>query len=358
MKNNMKNVFIDTSILSRIIWSRSGKYDLSLKNTWNTIIEQIDQYIPNVLDNFKLLDSNLLFLEIIGLGSIKDKKNKDIIFSHRPFNLDIKQNEWKNFYPDGIELFIEHVGNRIENFICKQLTQRNLYRQTIAFKKNYSCHENSHFVFATVKNWGKTIKNPESYAKFKRDFYWDTLSKYPFINLDDIPSDEQEQATIFWGSIMGFLFRQYLEIYKQDFTFEANCLGLFAEINRIGSLYKHKGYHKILKQWSDMVDAESIHYALIGKRKTLNVNEPVIVITGDKTEDIKRRLECSYKNLIEISEIPSKHNSDLNLKINMCPGIVICIDVNKNPLQVVDYINVQDYIEKIKMNTASEPVKQ
>jgi hypothetical protein len=70
----------------------------------------------------------------------------------------------------------------------------------------------------------------------------------------------------------------------------------------------------MLKPWSDMVDAESIHFALIGKRKTLQKNEPVIVITCDRKEAIEQRLESLYRNLCDIG--------NKGFVINICPGTI------------------------------------
>ena len=160
-----------------------------------------------------------------------------------------------------------------------------------------------------------------------------------------------------WAGVMGILYREYHAEYAKDALLETSTLGLFARIDRVGSSYNgtasQRGYDEILREWDDMVDADSISYALIGKRMTLEINEPVIVVTGDQKEDVDRRLECLYKNL---QEMKAK-----GLATVICPGTIILFSLEtmecSGKLDVQDFINKLDSIEEPSLVATSEPQK-
>ena len=343
MRINKRHAFYDTSILSRIAWTQAGDSEEQTKKRWNEFLDDMDKLIPGFSEqNYELVATDALFMEIIGLGSVKDKsvkKGKNYAFSSNSLKSHVKDIEWKNYVSDP-EAFVKCLVRGIDSFIKNELKPRNLYRQARLFQESYVCHENSHFILARVKRWRKNIDNQSIYANFRNNIMWDTIFKYPFIDVASMDSKERLDAMIFWAGVLGIMFKEYYEIYKENYSLEVSALGLFSEVNRIGGFDKQKRYDRLLKQWSDMVDAESIHFALIGKRKKLFVNEPVIVITCDKKEDVQRRLECLYKNLNELAE--------KGLKIDICPGVVILFLIDKDDTVKFDsIINVQDFINTL-----------
>jgi hypothetical protein len=339
----MKKVFFDTSILSRIAWSQKNEPLEKIRDKWDFFLGKIDSIYPGFSEeNIELISSHATYLEIIGFGAIRKRNSiKNSVFTKKPIkalsHLVIKD-EWKQH--TNPENFIQDVADRVNKFIKNELSPRNLYRQTLNFLRSYPSHPQSHFIVANVKHWSKNIKNePEFYALFQAAFFWDSIFRYPFINIDTIAVPDHEKAMHIWAKVMGTLFREYYKQYTENVSLECSSLGFFAEIDRIGSFHngiaKQRGYKDILRRWDDMADVDSIHYALVGKRITLKINEPIIVVTGDKREDIEQRLECLYKNLQEMTA--------KGLPINTCLGTIIpfsleTMEINGNPIDVRDFI--------------------
>lgn len=340
-KRDVRNVYYDTSILSRIAWTDINKPLDELIRSWNSFLIIIEGFYPGFcFEDHKWINSDILFLEIIGLGTIKEKdrkKNSNQVFTSRSLNSYTQLIDWQIF--NNTEDFIQHLANIIDEFIATELSERNLRRQTHWFQRNYKPHELSHFIFARIKQWRKSLKNKGDRRILRNTLMWDSIFKFPFIDLNKIDTALHARAMKFWAEVIGLMFKEYYEMFKVDVELESSTLGLFAEVHRVGSFVKQKQHPKLLKIWRDMADSEAMHYALVGKRKKIELQKPVIVITCDKAEDVKQRLECQYKNLIEMSQ--------KGLKIPLCPGEIICFKVINQKLKFDQRIIVQDFINTL-----------
>jgi hypothetical protein len=347
----MKNIFFDTSILSEIAWSEGR---VPKEGTWDFFLSQMDAIYPGFSEeDLTWISSTALLLEIIGLGMVRTSNRIGHSIFEKNFNplrRSVIEGAWRQSASP--EMFFQDITKQVDLFIKRELNSRNLYRQSLKFLRSYSSHLQSHFIVARVNRWSKNIRNEsEVYDLFQEAFFWDSIFRYPIIDIHKIAKRERLGAMQFWAAVLGIAYREYYWQYVSDVSLEVGPLGLFAEIDRVGSFYNgftnQRGYGEILRRWDDMVDADSIYFALIGKRITLKTNEPVIVITGDKREDIERRLKCLYKNL-QIMEAKG-------LPINKCPGTIIpfsleTMQVEGQPLEVCDFINRLDTTEESSSN--------
>jgi hypothetical protein len=342
----MNNIFMDTGILSEIVWCRSEQNNLDqLRMSWDNLGEKIEHYIPGFSENtFRLITSDFLLLEIIGLGSVKEGIAKNTILTYKRLKSYVPYHDWIKYYDKGAD-FIRSVRQYIENYVETELSSRKLARQALYFERKYRCHELAHFIFSVIKDWRKEIKDQNNYMRFKQNLIWEIILKYPFIDFAQVAPKERDKAIKLWIEIIGTMLSEYYDAYNSCPTLlQVPIVGLFGEIHKICKFYTKnstEGYDDIFKLWSDMVDAESIHYALMGMRKGLTINEPVTIITIDSYEAVERRLECLYTNLIEISK---KDSTGKRLKINLCPGKIICCKFQNGIWEVTRSFEVENYI--------------
>ena len=129
---------------------------------------------------------------------------------------------------------------------------------------------------------------------------------------------------------MGRLCRFYYEL--RGMGFEYSALGLFAEIHRLGDCFKRpnpdeKKYDALIRTWDDMADADSINYALLGRK-----GEAVNILTMDKKDDVGHRLQCLSQNLREVAS--------LGFPSEMCPGTITLFSDS-----LTDFLLVEDVIK-------------
>ena len=97
---------------------------------------------------------------------------------------------------------------------------------------------------------------------------FDTVFRYPFIDLKKIEKKDRLQAAKLWAEIMGRLTRVYFEV--RSLGFDCSALGLFSEINKIGGCFNslnpdQEKYDILMRTWDDMADTDSINFALLGE---------------------------------------------------------------------------------------------
>ncbi len=336
MNTNKKCFFFDTSILSSISFIDQNHSSKDTKIRWEQFLNQMDIHHSNFADvDFTWITSPALFLELIGLGQIRNELKKTV-----------SNIEWKDFVSSKSELntalFCDRIAKRIRTFVLTKLPAKKLYRMAVIdFQRKYKSHPFSHFITARIKRWGKDLRNPENYKVLASSIFWDTLFRYPFINLKHILPRERLLATQLWAGVMGRLFRNYYELYKDGFG--GSVLGLFTELHRIGACFNspdidQNKYDPLMRTWDDMADADSISLALLGKNQ-----QAVHIVTMDKKTDIERRLLCLAKNLNEMT--------GYGFNIEFYPGT---ISIFSQTLELTDFLSVQDIISSVILQTSLE----
>ncbi|CRX37569.1 hypothetical protein ELAC_0208 [Estrella lausannensis] len=292
----------------------------------------MERFHPNFVNtDFTWIWTSAIFLELIGLGQIRKALKTQVS--------DILPAEWKNFASEEeikSEAFCDHIAARIKKFISEHLSSRRVYRQaTVSFLRRYPNHQHSHFIAARIKRMAKDIRELPKYNTFISEIFFDTLYRYPFIDLKRIEKNERLRAMKLWGGVVGKLCGMYFECRKLGFHHSA--LGLFSEINRIGGCFNsttpdQEKYDYLIRTWDDMADADSVNFALLGKDQ-----QPVHIITLEKKTDIERRLRCLAQNLrnLEAKGFISK----------FFPGTITVFSSN---LRDAEFFNVYDVINNSK----------
>jgi hypothetical protein len=327
MKFSKKNFYIDTSILSLISFTKAEEPSSQVIKNYEYFLDQMDSHHSTFVDaDFTWIVTSALFLELIGMGQVKTKlKNQ------------VNTKEWEQFialeHEDATGLFCDVIAKRARSYILTNLPANKVYRQaTVEFLRDFRTHAHAHFVSSRIKRWAKNLRETTHYNAFAKAIFLDTVFRYPFINIKEIKKCDRLKAMQLWAGVMGRLCRVYYEL--RGMGFEYSALGLFAEIHRLGDCFKQpnpdkKKYDALIRTWDDMADADSINYALLGRK-----GEVVNILTMDKKDDVIRRLKCLSQNLREIAS--------LGFSSEMCPGTITLFS---DSLQVTDFLLVEDVIK-------------
>lgn len=323
---NQKNFFFDTSIVSPITFRKMGTSLTETINTWEQFLDEMDYYHTNFADTaFKWLRRPALYLEIIGLGDIREE-----------LKTQVSPTEWANYSAfdpeEGAIIFYNQIEKRIRDYIYKKIPAKNLYRETtVNFLREYTHHLQAHWLVSKIKQWAKNLRHPDHYQAFAEAIIWDTLTRYPYINLKSIAKKDRLSAMKLWAGIAGLITKKYLE-HRAD-GFEYSALGLFAEIHKTVDCFNstnpdEKKYDTLIRTWDDMADADSINFALLGYNQ-----QPVHVVTMEKTDELKRRLQCLAENL--------KGLSPYGFTPIFLPGTITNFSQS---IKIIDFFEVQDFL--------------
>ena len=163
---------------------------------------------------------------------------------------------------------------------------------------------------------------------------------YRFPYAENFLKEDQKLYKQFWATIKAHLLNSFFSDYKKDESVNTSPLGIVADNNM-----RFNNGTKLLRIWDDMADTDSIKFALMGCKEN---NKPVIVITADSPEDIKKRLECLYTELKYANDLYKKNNQPDRIIQFFNPGIIFCF--NGKTLELKKLINVESFCNKIKFN--------
>lgn len=321
-----KSYFFDNSIISPITFREIGMSPTETMNTWEQFLDQMECCHANFADTaFKWLRRPALYLEIIGLGKIREDLKKQV-----------SSTEWTNYSSfdseEGAVIFYNQIEKRIRDYIYKKIPAKFLYRETtVKFLREYTYHPQAHWLVSKIKQWAKNLRTPEHYRAFVEAIIWDTLTRYPYINIKAISKKNRLTAMKLWAGIAGLITKKYLQ-HRAD-GLEYSALGLFAEIHKTVDCFNstnpdEKKYDVLIRTWDDMADADSISFALLGYNQ-----QPVNVVTMEKTDELKRRLQCLAENL--------KALAPYGFTPIFFPGTITNFSQS---ISIIDFFDVQDIL--------------
>lgn len=287
-KNENIKAYLDNSILS----------ELRLKSK-----EQIER-ITFILKNFKkrgivaknFILTDKLFLEIIGHGNcrkniVNEESNKAFLIKEKDkFVIQCtSQENIKNYY----DILKDFFNCEIK----KSLPQNSIYAVTLeSFKKNCFIDPLHCFEQKIIQYSMYITNNSEGYDAFISTLAEDSIIRYLLLDTAN-KSDENSLR-----EILNFL------LIKYDKTLHENLLLFMAGIRmHLKASKKYKDQSNLIRIKDDFADSEAPYLAFYGKK----INEklcPITVITYEKIETIKKRLDFYFVAILEIAKNKPRKN--------------------------------------------------
>ncbi len=272
--------------------------------------------------SWEFIQSNYLFLEYIGFHKSHLEIPKSLLLITPPSDFkNIKSITPKNIKDhevvqlDGI--YVAHfkiLQSHIKEKLLKlEDTIKKLYKNTELKSPNNerlgaSSNNLAHACFGQIIALLNT-DFPEFVENLSLDLAWDVFCGISIKNLD--VATQRYRQFVFW---LYELYDQYKIVFP------------FAKI--IDDLFKNHDIY--LKNYEDMVDAELLTYAILGRPVQLEQNKPVVALTYDDPIKMKNRKDLGVKIVFEFEK-------RLKTIIRKSSGKIYCLDrENQGILEIID----------------------